>query len=86
MESLNWELYLRWCHPHVPKQQIVSVLEPCLGSLPTSLQMIDSGKVSKLSEDAVIEGTQLLFHIGEWTSDGERVRNLFDVQSEADPS
>ena len=48
--------------------------------------MIDSGKVSKLSEDAVIEGTQLLFHIGEWTSDGERVRNLFDVQSEADLS
>jgi hypothetical protein len=28
----------------------------------------------------------LLFYIGEWTSDGERVRSLFDVRSETDPS
>jgi hypothetical protein len=48
--------------------------------------MIDSGKVSRVSEDAVIEGSQLLFYIGEWTSDGERVRSLFDVRSETDLS
>jgi hypothetical protein len=83
MDSL---LYLRWCHPHVPKQQIVSVLRPCRGSLPTTLQIIDSGKISRVSEGAVIEGSQLLFYIGEWTSDGERVRSLFDVRSETDLS
>ena len=57
----------------------MSVLRPCRGSLPTALQMIVSGKVSRVSEDVVIEGTQLLFYIGEWTDDGERVRNFFDV-------
>jgi hypothetical protein len=41
--------------------------------------LVDSGKVSRVSEDAVIEGSQLLFYIGEWTSDGERVRSRFDV-------
>ena len=46
--------------------------------------MVDSVKVSRVSEIAVIEGTQLLFYIGEWTSDGERVRTLFDVRSETD--
>jgi hypothetical protein len=86
MDSLDRELYLRWCHPHVPNQQIVSVLRPCRGMLPTTLQMIDSGKVSRVSEDAVIEGSQLLFYIGEWTSDGERVRSLFDVRYETDLS
>jgi hypothetical protein len=69
-----------------PKQQIVSVLRPYRGSLPTALQIIDSGKISRVSEDAVIEGSQLLFYIGEWTSDGERVRSLFDVRSETDLS
>jgi hypothetical protein len=68
----------------VPKQQIVGVLRSCRGSLPTTLQIIDSGKISRVSEDAVIEGSQLLFYIGEWTSDGERVRSLFDVRSETD--
>jgi hypothetical protein len=48
--------------------------------------MIDSGKVSRVSENAVIEGSQLLFYIGEWTSDGERVRSLFDVGYETDLS
>jgi hypothetical protein len=67
-------------------QQIVSDVRPCRGSLPTALQIIDSGKVSRVSEDAVIEGSQLLFYIGEWTSDGERVRSLFGVRSEADLS
>lgn len=46
--------------------------------------MIDSRKVSRVSQEAVIEGSQLLFYIGEWTSDGERVRSLFDVRSETD--
>ena len=59
-------------------------LSPWHGSLLTA--MIDSGKVSRVSEKAVIEGSQLLFYIGEWTSDGERVRGLFDVRSEADLS
>jgi len=77
MDSLDRELYLRWCNPHVPDQQIVSVSRPCRGSLPIALQMIDSGKVSRVSEDPVIEGSQLLFYIGEWTSDEERVRSLF---------
>jgi len=86
MDNLDRELFLRWCHPHVPKQHIVSISRPCRGSLPTSLQMTDSGKVSRVSENAVIEGTQLLFYIGEWTSDGERVRSLFDVRSETDLS
>jgi hypothetical protein len=86
MDSFDRDLYLRWCHPHVPNQQIVSILRPCRGSLPTALQMIVSGKVSRASEDAVIEGSQLLFYIGEWTSDGERVRSLFDVRSETDLS
>jgi hypothetical protein len=85
-DSLDKKLCLRWRHPHVPKQQIVSVLRPCRGSLLTALQMIDSGKVSRVSENAVIEGSQLLFYIGEWTSDGERVRSLFSVRSEADLS
>jgi hypothetical protein len=79
------ELYLRWCYPHVPKQ-IVSVFRPCCGPLPTALQMIVSRKVSRVSEDAIIEGSQLLFYIGEWTSDGERVSSLFDVRSETDLS
>ena len=48
--------------------------------------MIDSGTVSRVSEDPVIEGSQLLFYIGEWTSDRERVRSLFDVRSETDLS
>ena len=48
--------------------------------------MVDSGKVYRVGEDAVIEGTQLLFYIGKWTSDGERVRGLFDVRSETDLS
>jgi hypothetical protein len=48
--------------------------------------MIDSGKVYRVSEDAVIEGSQLLFYIGEWTADGERVRSLFDVRPETDLS
>jgi hypothetical protein len=78
MDRLDWEPYLRLCHPHVPKQ-IVSVLSTCRGSLPTALRMVDSGKVSRVSENAVIEGSRLLFYIGEWTSDGERVRSLFDV-------
>ena len=82
MDSLDRELYLKWRHPHVPKQQIVRVLRPCRGYLPTTLRIIDSGKVSRVSEDAVIEGIQLLFYIGEWTSDGERVRSLFDARSE----
>jgi hypothetical protein len=46
--------------------------------------MIVSGKVSRVSENAAIEGSQLLFYIGEWTSDGERVCSLFDVRSETD--
>ena len=46
--------------------------------------MVDSGKVSRVSEDAVIEGSQLLFYVGEWTNDGERVSSLFDARSEAD--
>jgi hypothetical protein len=88
MDSLDREPYLRWCHPHVPKQQIVSALRPCRGSLLTALKMIDSGKVSRVSEHSVrvIEGSQLLFYIGEWNSDGERVRSLFDVRSETDLS
>ena len=86
MDNLNREPYLKWRHPHVPKQQIVSVLRLCCGSLFTVLQIIDSGKVSRVSEDAVIEGSQMLFYIGEWTSDGERVRSLFDVRSETDLS
>jgi hypothetical protein len=85
MDSLDRELYLWWYHPHVP-QQIVSVLRLCRGPLPTALQMIVSGKVSRVSEDAVIEGSQLLFYIGEWTSDGERVSSLFDVRYETDLS
>jgi hypothetical protein len=48
--------------------------------------MTGSGKVSRVSENAVIEGSQLHFYIGEWTSDGERVRSLFDVRSETDLS
>ena len=48
--------------------------------------MIDSGKVSRVSENAVIEGSQLLFYIGEWTSDGERVRSLFGIRYETDLS
>ena len=48
--------------------------------------MVDSGKVSRVGENAVIEGSQLLFYIGEWASDGERVRSLFDVRSETDLS
>ena len=86
MDSLSRELYLKWRHPHAPKQQIVSVLRLCCGSLFTALQIIDSGKVSRVSEDAVIEGSQMLFYIGEWTSDGERVRSLFDFRSETDLS
>lgn len=85
MDKLESELYLRWYHPHVPKQ-IVRVLRPCRGPLPTALQMTDSGKVSRVSEDAVIEGSQLLFYTGKWTSDGERVRSSFDVRSETDLS
>jgi hypothetical protein len=85
MDNLDRELYFRWCHPHVPKQ-IVSVLRPCRGSLPTAPQMIVSGKVSRISEDVVTEGSQLLFYIGEWTSDGEHVSSLFDVRSETDLS
>jgi hypothetical protein len=84
MDSLDRELYLRWCHPHVPKQQIVSVLRPYHESLPTALKMIDSGEVSRVSKYPVIEGSQLLFYIGEWSDDGERVRSLFDVRSEID--
>ena len=86
MDNLNRELYLKWCHLHVPKQQIVSVLSFCCGSLFTGLRIIDSGKVSRVSEDAIIEGSQMLFYLGEWTSDGERVRSLFDVRSETDLS
>jgi hypothetical protein len=48
--------------------------------------IIDSREVSRVSEDAVIEGSQLLFYIGEWTSDGERVRTSFDVRFETDLS
>ena len=48
--------------------------------------MTDSGKVSRVSENAVIKGSQLHFYIGEWTSDGERVRSLFDARSETDLS
>ncbi len=60
---------------------------PCRGLLPTALQMTESGKVCKVSEEAVIEGTQLVFYDGEWTSDGEPVRSLlFDVRSENDQS
>ena len=83
MDSLNRELYLRWCHPHVSKQ-IVSVSRLCRGSLFTARQIIDSREVSRVSEDVVIEGSQMLFYIGEWTSDGERVRTLFDVRTETD--
>ena len=54
--------------------------------LPTTLQMTDSGKVSRVSENAVIKGSLLHFYIGEWTSDGERVRSLFDTRSETDLS
>jgi hypothetical protein len=44
--------------------------------------MLDSGRVSRISEDVVIEGTQLVFYAGEWT---KRVRSLlFDVRSETD--
>jgi hypothetical protein len=86
MDSLDRNLCLRWCHPHVPKQLIVSVLRLCRGSLPTALQIIDSREVSRVSEDAVIEGSQMLFYIGEWTSDGERVRSSFDVRSETNLS
>jgi hypothetical protein len=86
IDNLDRELYLRWCHPHVPKQQIVSVLRPCRELLPTALQMIDSGEISRVSEDVVIEGSQLLFYTGEWISDGERVRSLFDVRSKTDLS
>ena len=81
MDGLERELYLRWYHPHVSKQ-IVSVIRPCRGPLPTALPMTDSGKVSRVSEDAVVEGSQMLFYMGEWTSDGEPVRSLFDVRSE----
>jgi hypothetical protein len=84
MDSLDRELYLRWCHPHVPEQQIVSVLRPYRGSLHTPMQMIVSGQVARVSERPVIEGSQLLFYIGEWTSDGEHVRSLFDVRSKTD--
>ena len=52
----------------------------------TALQIIDSREVSRVSEDAVIEGSQMLFYIGEWTSDGERVRSSFDVRSETNLS
>ena len=86
MDRLDWEPYLRLCHPHVPKQQIVSISSPCRESLPTSLRLVDSGKVSRVSEAAVIEGSQLLFYIGEWTSDGELVRSMSDVRSETDLS
>ena len=48
--------------------------------------IIDSREVSRVSEYAVIEGSQLLFYVGEWSSDGERVRSLFDVRSETDLS
>ena len=67
-------------------REFFRTLRPCRVSLPTTLKMIDSGKILRISEDAVIEGSQLLFYIGEWTSDGERVRILFDVRSETDPS
>lgn len=51
-------------------------LSPWPGPLLTTLQMIDSGEVSRVSEKPVIEGSQLLFYIGEWTGK-ERVRILF---------
>ncbi|KAF8496699.1 hypothetical protein F5888DRAFT_1832576 [Russula emetica] len=39
---------------------------------PRSKDADHSGKISRVSERPVIEGSQLLFYIGEWTSDGER--------------
>ena len=39
-----------------------------------NVQMIVSGKVSRVSEGPVIEGSRLLFYVGELTTDGERVR------------
>ncbi len=76
MGSLVREVDHRWRHPHA-SEQIVSVARPCHGSLLTVLQMIDSGKVARVSEDTVIEASQLIFHMGEWTSDGEHVCSLF---------
>ena len=61
-------------------------LSPWRGPLLTALKIIDSAKVSRISEKAVIEGSQLFFYIGEWTYDGERVCGLFDVRPEADLS
>ncbi|KAF8497035.1 kinase-like domain-containing protein [Russula emetica] len=39
---------------------------------PRSKAADHSGKVTRVSEHPVIEGSQLLIYIGEWTSDGER--------------
>jgi hypothetical protein len=76
MDSPVGEVDRRWRHPYAP-EQIVSVAGPCHGSLLTVLQMIDSGKIASVSEATVIQGSQLIFHMGEWTSDGEHVRSLF---------
>jgi hypothetical protein len=35
-----------------------------------------SGRVSKVSEQAVIEGSLLVFYPGEWTDDGHGVRSM----------
>ncbi|KAH9960651.1 hypothetical protein BC827DRAFT_383414 [Russula dissimulans] len=35
-----------------------------------------SRKVSRVSKRVVIEGSLLVFYLGEWTSDGDRVRTL----------
>ena len=44
-----------------------------------------SGKVSKVSKRAIIEGSLLVFYHGEWKDDGGPVRGLsFHVQSETD--
>jgi hypothetical protein len=68
------------CHHHlyVLAQQIVSISNPlsCRWCFLTNTYVIVSGKVSKVSEQAITEGSLLAFYHGEWTDDGDRVRSM----------
>jgi hypothetical protein len=46
----------------------------CYGWWPTASHVAVSGRVSKVSEQAIIEGSLLIFYPGEWTDDGLHVR------------
>jgi hypothetical protein len=91
--STEGKVYFRWDQHQFrvlygPNQQIVSISNspPCRACLPTAPYIVVSGRVSKVSEQVIIEGSLLDFYPGEWTDDGVHVRSmLFDIQTKNRP-